>query len=50
VVATVTVTFAGELLKLSDAGETAQRVSEGAPEQVKVVFWLNPPTATMLNA
>lgn len=48
--ATVTVTFAGELLNVSDAGETAQRASEGAPEQVKVVFWLSPPTATMLNA
>jgi hypothetical protein len=49
-VATITVTFAGKLLKVSEAGETAQRASEGVPEQVKVVFWLNPPTAMMLNA
>lgn len=38
VVATVTVTFVEELLKVTEAGETMQRASEGAPEQVKVVF------------
>jgi hypothetical protein len=38
VVATVTVAFAGELLKVTEAGETVQLAPEGAPVQVKVVL------------
>jgi hypothetical protein len=43
VVVTVTVTFAAELPGVAGFGETVQAASEGAPAQVKLTLWLNPP-------
>jgi hypothetical protein len=49
VVVTVTVTVVGELLRVTDAGETVQLACEGAPVQVKVTFPFSPPWPAMLN-
>jgi hypothetical protein len=43
VVVTVTVTFVAELPAVTGFGETVQVASKGAPVQVKVTFWFNPP-------
>ena len=43
VVLTVMVTFVAELAAVTGFGETVQVASEGAPVQVKLTLWLNPP-------
>jgi hypothetical protein len=43
VVATLTVIFVAELPAVSGFGETVQAASEGAPVQVKVTVWFDPP-------
>ena len=43
VVVTVMVTFVAELPAVTGFGETVQVASEGAPVQVKLTLWLNPP-------
>jgi hypothetical protein len=49
VVHTVTVTFVAELVRVTEAGDAMQVVSEGAPMQVKVTIGLNPSTPTTLK-
>jgi hypothetical protein len=43
VVVTLTVIFVAELPAVTGFGETVQEASEGAPVQVKLTLWLNPP-------
>jgi hypothetical protein len=43
VVVTLTVIFVAELPGVTGLGETVQVASEGAPVQVKVTAWFNPP-------
>jgi hypothetical protein len=49
VVVTVTVRFVAELPTVTGFGETVQVASEGAPVQVKLVLWLNPPSPLTLK-
>jgi hypothetical protein len=49
VVLTVMVTFVAELPAVTGFGETVQVASEGAPVQVKLTLWLNPPSPPTLN-
>ena len=49
VVVTLTVTFVAELPGVIVLGETVQVASEGAPAQVKLTVWLNPPSPTALK-
>ena len=48
VVVTVTVTFVAELPAVTGVG-TVQVASEGAPVQVRVTFWLNPPSPAIVK-
>jgi hypothetical protein len=43
VVVAVTVILVAELPAVTEVGETVQVASEGAPVQVKLTLWLNPP-------
>jgi hypothetical protein len=49
VVVTVTVTFAAELPGVTGFGEAEQVASEGAPVQVKLTAWFNPPSPATLS-
>jgi len=49
VVVTLTVTFVAELPGVNGLGETVQVASDGAPEQVKLMLWLNPPSPATLK-
>jgi len=49
VVVTLTVIFVAELPGVTGLGETVQVASEGAPVQVKLTLWLNPPTPPTLK-
>jgi hypothetical protein len=49
VVVTLTVTFVAELPGVTGVGETVQVASEGAPVQVKLTLWLNPPSPAKLK-
>ena len=46
---TLTVIFVAELPGVSVLGETVQVASEGAPVQVKLTLWLNPPSPATLK-
>ena len=46
---TLTVTFVAELPGVTGLGETVQVASEGAPAQVKLTLWLNPPAPPTLK-
>jgi hypothetical protein len=48
VVVTVTVTFVAELPAVTGVG-TVQVASEGAPAQVKLTLWLNPPSPAIVK-
>lgn len=49
VVVTLTVIFVAELAGVTGLGETVQAASEGAPVQVKLTLWLNPPSPPTLK-
>jgi hypothetical protein len=49
VVVTLTVIFVAELPGVTGLGETVQVASEGAPAQVKLTLWLNPPSPPTLK-
>ena len=49
VVVTLTVTFVAEPPGVTGLGETVQVASDGAPEQVKLTLWLNPPSPATLK-
>jgi hypothetical protein len=49
VVVMLTVTFVAELPIVTGFGETVQVASEGAPVQVKLALWLNPPSPATLK-
>jgi hypothetical protein len=49
VVVTLTVIFVAEPPGVTGLGETVQVASEGAPVQVKVTVWLNPPSPARLK-
>jgi len=44
VVVTLTVILVAEVPGVTGLGETVQVASEGAPVQVKLTLWLNPPS------
>ena len=49
VVVTVTVTLVAELPTGAGFGETVQVASEGAPVQVRLMLWFNPPSPASLK-
>jgi hypothetical protein len=49
VVVTLTVIFVAELPAVTGFGETVQVAWEGAPAQVKLTLWLNPPRPATLK-
>jgi hypothetical protein len=49
VVVTLTVIFVAELPGVTGVGGTVQVASEGAPVQVKLTLWLNPPSPPTLK-